>query len=121
MIASIRSRLANALFFWSLMWSVGVTLAVGLAAQRELDELLDETLQSTAVVLGQALASSTSAVTTRAAALPMPDDDAQFAWQLVAADGQVLNRSSNAPAESLLRAATAGFSKTAQWLLVSLF
>ena len=114
MIASIRSRLANALFFWSLMWSVGVTLAVGLAAQRELDELLDETLQSTAVVLGQALASSTSAVAAGPAVMPM-QDDAQFAWQLVAADGQVLSRSTNAPAESLLHAATAGFSKTPEW------
>ena len=113
-MTSIRSRLANAFFFWSLMWSVGVTLAVGLAAQRELDELLDETLQSTAAVLGQALASSASAAATGPAVMPM-HGDAQFAWQVVAADGQVLRRSGNAPAVALLRAATAGFSKTGEW------
>jgi signal transduction histidine kinase len=114
MTPSIRSRLANALLFWSLMWSVGVTLAVGLASQHELDELLDETLQSTAAVLGQALASSASAVATGPSVMPMPAG-AQFAWQLVAADGRVLRRSDNAPAIALLRAATAGLSKTADW------
>jgi signal transduction histidine kinase len=113
-MTSIRSRLANAFFFWSLMWSVGVTLAVGLAAQRELDELLDETLQSTAAMLGQALTSSASAAATGPTVMPI-HGDAQFAWQLVAADGQVLRRSTNAPPSALLRAATAGFSKTVDW------
>jgi signal transduction histidine kinase len=112
--ASIRSRLANALLFWSLMWSVGVTLAVGLASQHELDELLDETLQSTAAMLGQALASSAGTVASGPTVMPTAGD-AQFAWQLVAADGRVLRRSDNAPPGVLLRAATAGFSKTADW------
>jgi signal transduction histidine kinase len=114
MTPSIRGRLANALFFWSLMWSVGVTLAVGLSAQHEVDELLDETLQSTAAVLGQALASSVG-VAASSPAVMATHGDAQFAWQLVAVDGQVLRRSDNAPATSLQRAATAGFSKTADW------
>jgi signal transduction histidine kinase len=114
MTPSIRSRLANALLFWSLMWSLGVTLAVGLASQHELDELLDETLQSTAAVFAQAMASSAGAAAPGPAVVPM-SGDAQFAWQLVAADGRVLRRSDNAPAASLLRAATAGFSKTADW------
>ncbi len=111
---SIRGRLANALLFWSLMWSVGVTLAVGLSAQHEIDELLDETLQSTAAVLVQAIASSAGTAAS-APAVMATHGDAQFAWQLVAADGLVLRRSSNAPATSLQRAATAGFSKTADW------
>jgi signal transduction histidine kinase len=111
---SIRSRLANALFFWSLMWSLGVTLAVGLSARHEVDELLDETLQSTATVLGQALAPSSSASPAAPAVLPT-HGEAQFAWQLVGGDGQVLRRSDNAPATALMRAATAGFSKTPNW------
>lgn len=111
-MTSIRGRLANALLFWSLMWSVGVTLAVGLSARHEVDELLDETLQSTAAVLGQALAPSVGAAAPSEMA---PQGDAPFAWQLVAADGLVLRRSSNAPPTSLQRAATAGFSTTADW------
>jgi signal transduction histidine kinase len=113
-MTSIRGRLANALLYWSLMWSVGVTLAVGLSAQHEVDELLDETLQSTAAVLGQALGSSVG-VAGSAPAVLATQDDAPFAWQLVAADGLVLRRSSNAPATSLQSAATAGFSKSADW------
>ncbi len=113
-MTSIRGRLANALLFWSLMWSVGVTLAVGLSAQHEIDELLDETLQSTAAVLQQALSLSTGA-SASAPAVMATQGDAQFAWQLVAVDGQVLRRSDNAPALPLQRAATAGFSETADW------
>ena len=113
-IPSIRGRLANALLFWSLMWSVGVTLAVGLSAQHEVDELLDETLQSTAAVLGQALATSAGAAAS-APAVMATHGEARFAWQLVAADGQVLRRSDNAPTLPLQRAATAGFIDTADW------
>jgi signal transduction histidine kinase len=114
MTPSIRGRLANALLFWSLMWSIGVTLAVGLSAQHEIDELLDETLQSTASVLGQALASSGAAAASAPPVTPT-QRDAEFAWQLVASDGQVLRRSANAPAVALQHAATAGFSQTADW------
>ena len=112
--ASIRSRLANALLFWSLLWSVGVTLAVGLSARHEVDELLDETLQSVAVVLGQALVPGSSAAA-ESPSVVTTHGDAQFAWQLVAADGQVLRRSHNAPAIALWRAPTAGFSETSDW------
>ncbi len=111
---SIRGRLANALLFWSLIWSVGVTLAVGLSAQHEVDELLDETLQSTAAVLLHALSSSFGAAGEGPATVPA-QGDAQFAWQLVAADGTVLRRSANAPAVVLQRPATAGFSNGAGW------
>jgi signal transduction histidine kinase len=112
MTPSIRGRLANALLFWSLMWSIGVTLAVGLSAQHEVDELLDETLQSTVAVLAQAL----SLTTATAAPSVMPTQgDAQFAWQLLAGNGDVLRRSDNAPASPLQRVATAGFSQTAEW------
>ena len=78
MTPSIRGRLANALLFWSLMWSVGVTLAVGLAAQHEVDELLDETLQSTSAVLLHALASPYGASGEGSAVMPT-HGDAQFA------------------------------------------
>jgi signal transduction histidine kinase len=113
-MTSIRGRLANALLFWSLMWSIGVTLAVGLSAQHEVDELLDETLQSTATVLGPALASSADAAAAGPAVMAT-HGEAQFAWQLVAGDGRVLRRSENAPGLPLQRVATAGFSQTADW------
>ena len=111
---SIRSRLANALFIWSLLWSLGVALAVGLSAQHEVDELLDETLQLTAVVLLHALASSAGSEAAAPAVMPSRGDH-QFAWQLVAADGAVLRRSSNAPASALLHAGTPGFSEAGNW------
>jgi signal transduction histidine kinase len=107
---SIRSRLANALLVWSVLWSLGVAVAVGLGAQHEVDELLDETMQSTAAVLGPALAVSGGA----ALVMPAPDDG-DFAWQLVAADGSVLRRSANAPVDALRHTATAGFSSAAGW------
>jgi signal transduction histidine kinase len=114
MTPSIRNRLANALFIWSLLWSLGVALAVGLSAQHEVDELLDETLQSTATVLLHALASSPSSDAAAVVVMPSQGDE-QFAWQLVAADGAVLRRSSNAPASALLRAGTPGFSEAGNW------
>ena len=114
MTPSIRGRLANALLFWSLMWSVGVTLAVGLAAQHEVDELLDETLQSTSAVLLHALTSPDGAAGAAPAVMPT-QGDAQLGWQLVAADGTVLRRSANAPATVLLRSPAAGFSQGGSW------
>jgi signal transduction histidine kinase len=112
-LLSIRSRLANSLLIWSLLWSLGVAVAVGLASQHEVDELLDETLQSTAAVLGRALAWPDSAGD--APAVMPVSGEGEFAWQLVGADGAVLRRSANAPLLALQRAPTAGFSNTADW------
>ena len=113
-LPSIRSRLAHALVGWSVAWGVGVALAVGLAAQHEVDELLDETLQSTAAVLQRALALGDAAGQDMAAALPA-DEDGEFAWQLVAADGRVLRRSANAPERALHGLVTAGLSQAGGW------
>jgi signal transduction histidine kinase len=110
---SIRSRLANALLVWSLLWSLGVAVAVGLASQHEVEELLDETLQSAAVVLGRALVWPGSAGD--APAVTPVSGEGEFAWQLVGADGAVLRRSANAPDLALQSAPTAGFSNTAEW------
>ncbi len=102
------------MFIWSLLWSLGVALAVGLSAQHEVDELLDETLQATSAVLVHALPLSDGAAADRVAVMPARGEQ-QFAWQLVAADGAVLRRSSNAPVSALLRAGTPGFSKAGNW------
>jgi signal transduction histidine kinase len=108
---SIRRRLANALLLWSLLWSLGVALAVGLAAQHEIEELLDETMQSTALMLGHAVALADAG----APAVVPAQGEAQFAWQLIGHDGQVLRRTANAPAAALVRAGSAGFSEVAAW------
>ena len=97
-VPSIRNRLANALLLWSLLWSLGVALAVGYAAQVEVDELLDESLQSTAAILANALRIVYPEGEPATAAAPMPSsEDAEFAWQLVAANGAIVQRSANAP------------------------
>lgn len=102
------------MLIWSLLWSVGVAVAVGLAAQHEVNELLDETLQATSAVLVHALPLSDSAVSDGVTVMPARGEQ-QFAWQLVAADGAVLRRSSNAPVSALLRTGTAGFSEAGTW------
>jgi signal transduction histidine kinase len=108
---AIRSRLATALLFWSLLWSLGVALAVALSAQHEVDELLDESLQSTATVLARALAYAGNA---NSAVMPAAGEG-EFAWQLVDAQGAVLRRSANAPAEPLLRPGSAGLQRSGAW------
>jgi signal transduction histidine kinase len=114
-VPSIRGRLAHALLWWSVLWSIGVALAVGLAAQHELDELLDETLQSTAAVLVAVLGPALGGGGQQAPAVLPAQGEGEFAWQVVGADGAVLRRSANAPAEALLRPGTAGFSRNAAW------
>ena len=113
---SIRVRLANALLLWAVVWGVGVAVAVGYAAQGEVDELLDESLQSTAAMLVSALRVAYREGGPGVGAAPPPAiADGEFAWQLLAADGAVLQRSVNAPDKALRAVSTAGFSQSADW------
>ena len=113
---SIRVRLANALLLWAVVWGVGVAVAVGYAAQGEVDELLDESLQSTAAMLASALRMAYREGGPGLGSTPLPaGEDGEFAWQLLAANGDVLQRSVNAPATALRNAATPGFSDSADW------
>ena len=113
---SIRVRLANALLLWAVLWGVGVAVAVGYAAQGEVDELLDESLQSTAAMLASALRVAYQEGGHGLGNAPLPaGEDGEFAWQLLAANGDVVQRSANAPATALRTVATAGFSETAEW------
>lgn len=113
---SIRVRLANALLLWALLWGLGVALAVGYAAHVEVDELLDESLQSTAAMLANALRVVYPEGKPIPAAAPLPSsEDAEFAWQLVAAGGTVIQRSANAPELPLRAVATAGLSEAGDW------
>ena len=114
---SIRARLSNALLLWAVLWGLGVALAVGYAAQREVDELLDETLQSTATLVSSALNLAYREAGPGVEALPpmQASDEGEFAWQLVASNSTVLQRSANAPARALWPLATAGFSTTGDW------
>lgn len=114
---SIRVRLSNALLLWAVLWGLGVALAVGYATQREVDELLDESLQSTATLLASALVMAYGEVGPAIDASPplQASDAGNFAWQLVAGSGAVLQRSANAPATALRLVATAGFSSAPEW------
>ena len=113
---SIRVRLANALLLWAVLWGVGVAVAVGYAAQGEVDELLDESLQSTAAMMASALRVAYQEGGPGLGSAPLPaGEDGEFAWQLLAANGDVVQRSANAPATALRTVATAGFSETAEW------
>lgn len=113
---SIRVRLANALLLWAVLWGLGVAVAVGYAAQGEVDELLDESLQSSAALMANALRVAYRDGGAGLGSLPLPaGEDGEFAWQLLAANGEVIQRSANAPATALRAVATAGFSETADW------
>lgn len=116
-VPSIQLRLANALLLWAVLWGVGVALAVGYAAQREVDELLDESLQSTATLLANALVVAYQEAGPAIETVPpLPaGGEGEFAWQLVAGSGAVLQRSKNAPATALRPVPTAGFSATPDW------
>ena len=61
-VPSIRTRLANALVAWAVVWGLAVGAAVWLAATREVDELLDDGLRSSAELM--------AAITVNAQALP---------------------------------------------------
>lgn len=108
-LPSIRRRLADALLWWSLAWSVAVAAAVWLAARHEVDELLDDTLRASAEVLG-AMLSGTAAVPP-----PAAQASGRFAWQVVDAGGGVTARSAQAPAQPMHGTPSAGFSDTAGW------
>ena len=113
---SIRRRLGNALFLWTMLWGVGVAVAVGYAAQTEVDELLDASQQATAAVLASALRVAYRDGSPGLEAAPMPAaGDGDFAWQLVAGDGAVMQRSANAPASAFRRDAAAGFDTLGDW------
>jgi signal transduction histidine kinase len=87
---SIRTRVARALWHASLFWGLAIGAAVWLALQVELDRLLDDSLQSSAEVLR---------LLQPADGLPALDAlEGRFAWQVLDAEGRVLQRSAQAPA-----------------------
>jgi signal transduction histidine kinase len=108
----MRRRLGRALLVWSIAWSLGVAVAVTLAARHEVVELLDDTLVASAELLAALLPADASGVTPAVATNGRSE---RFAWQVVGADGQVLLRSHDAPAEPLRTHAGAGFSDTPVW------
>jgi signal transduction histidine kinase len=115
-LPSIRSRLGYALMLWALAWGLAVAVAVGYAAQGEVDELLDESQQITASLLQTALQASYGDGAPATAVVPLPaDTEGNFAWQLVAADGSVLQRSTSAPAQAFHLAAAVGFTTQGEW------
>jgi signal transduction histidine kinase len=112
---SMHARLGRALLAWSLVWSLGVAVAVWLAARHEVDELLDDTLVSSAQVLG-ALLQDGAPLPPGSVLAPGPAlRNEHFAWQVVDAQGVVLQRSSEAPEQLLVDAPVAGFTDAAAW------
>jgi signal transduction histidine kinase len=118
--SSIRSRLANALLLWSLLWGLSVGAAVWLAAIHEVDELLNDSLQASADLIaglqpGHLAAAPDPATPPGQATRPSTADGERFAWQLVAADGRLLARSALAPPQPWHRSASLGFSDLPDW------
>ena len=122
-VPSIRSRLANALVAWAVVWGLAVGAAVWLAATREVDELLDDGLRSSAELMA-AFTINAQAVPTVRTIGPAPaaagGAGERFAWQVVTRDGSVALRSSLAPATPWLATPTAGLSDTSRWRLFGL-
>jgi signal transduction histidine kinase len=104
---SIQTRVARALWHASLFWGLAIGAAVWLALQFELDQLLDDSLRSSAEVLrllppGQE----------QSALLAL---EGRFAWQLVSAEGRVLQHSAQAPAEAWHQLPAAGLKHVPGW------
>ena len=122
-VPSIRTRLANALAAWAVVWGLAVGAAVWLAATREVDELLDDGLRSSAELMA-AIAANVDHLpapeTSGAAAPAGATVQEHFAWQVVARDGTVAMRSPRAPATPWLATPSAGFSDSAGWRLFGL-
>jgi len=138
---AIATRLGRALLGWALVWGLAVGLAIWLAATHEVDELLDDTLQSSAELLPHLLAVHTAqnsapslarpastpgqtpaspGVVGQGVGLAPTEAVARFAWQLVGPDGQVLARSSRAPAQAWQTQPRPGFSHLPDWRLYGL-
>ena len=120
---SIRTRLANALAAWSMVWGLAVGVAVWLAAANEVDELLDDGLQSSAELLAAIAGNADAQGTDGPISAAPPAAGAaleRFAWQVVARDGTVRMHSSRAPVTPWLKTPSAGFSNTAGWRLFGL-
>jgi signal transduction histidine kinase len=120
---SIRTRLANALAAWAVVWGLAVGAAVWLAATREIDELLDDGLQSSAELMAAIAVNVDHLPVVGPAGVVPPAASGtpeRFAWQVVARDGTVALRSSRAPATPWRATPSAGFSDTAGWRLFGL-
>ena len=123
-LPSIRTRLAQALVGWSLLWTVAVSMAVWLAVQNEVDELLDDTLQAAAEVLSGPLLNNAQAESLPAdhdagSEHPPPLPSGRFAWQVVryAANSraEVLIRSPAAPTSALRDSPSPAFGDAPGW------
>jgi signal transduction histidine kinase len=127
---SIRRRLSRSLLTLSAVLGVGLAITVGFTVQEEVDELMDSMLEASAHVLAGALARNGSgpaageqpaAGTVAASAVvvyePTGDDEEEedFVWQLVMADGVVLQRSAMAPAGPLTSERRVGFEDVDGW------
>jgi signal transduction histidine kinase len=109
---SIRRRLARAVLALTLLSALLSSLAGWWIVRREVDELLDDTLQASSDVLSELLGPPDQQQPRAGLAVTMsgPAADKHFAWQLVAADGTLLLRSSLAPEQPWLARPTEGFS-----------
>ncbi len=115
---SIRSRLANTLTIWSVVWGLAVAAAIWLVATHEMDELLDDTLQASAELMSAVAENADPHALASSIVGPRADEAVQrFAWQVVAADGTLLLRSERAPSKPWCTTATAGFSDVPEFRL----
>ena len=106
---SLRQGLSRFMLLLALTWIVGATLVLGLSLRHEVNEVLDDGLIATSEALArvwqlQPLAGR-AAVEESPLAAAEPDDR-PFAWQLLDAQGRLLERSAQAPAQALVAALT---------------
>lgn len=115
---SIAARLARALAIWSV--AVIAALGVGLwaAASKEVDELMDDALISAADLM-VLLVDAGPETMDRARDANSADTSIRFAWQVLADDGTIVQRSKHAPAQGWVPGAREGFEDQANWRLYS--
>lgn len=117
-LPSIRTRLANALAVWSVVWGMVIGAAVWLAAVHEVDELLDDTLQTSAELMAALVDLALPPARAMGGSDAAPGQAARFAWQVTAADGTLVLHSPMAPAQPWR--SSPGFGHAQGWRLYGL-
>lgn len=112
--------MSRMLLLWSLIWTCAVSAAVWTTVQQKLDDKLDNRLHAAAEVMVNAMRRVPLSAWQASAARPGVDRldegvDLPFTWQLVDAQGQVVQRADNAPAQAFHHPQRAELFTTGDW------
>lgn len=109
-LPSIRQRLVRTVVAVSVTWMLATSLVVGLSLRHQVDQLADAGLQESTEWLYGLMTTAPALNLDEGGSLPAPPHTEQVIWQRVSAQGLLLMRSHQAPAEPFYTRATPGLS-----------